>query len=238
MKNRIFTLLLCACMMGACTSCSTPADSTADASSLISAQEPVNFNKEESSADVDEGTVMLAKSLADRNAAVKSLEELITESDIILRATAAEITHFITPETTRIMTSIQPENVSVIKGDYQGEMLVTPGGEMQFQDFYAQLGAIQRQMFSGTDENGKPVQTVVYQWEQAPIIRKGDDVVFFGEFTEDGTLQSTYFTQGTFLVKDGNISITEETIDTFLYDDFVALFGDSVSADELLAAAQ
>ncbi len=238
MKNRIFTLLLCACMMGASTSCSTLADSTADASSLISAQESVDSNTEESSSAADEPTILVAKALSDRNAAVKSLEELIAESDVILRATAAEITNSVIPESTIIMTQIRPKDVSVVKGDYEGQLLVTPGGEMQSKAYSEQLDDIQRQMYSGTDENGKPVQAVVYQWEQAPIIRQGDDVVFFGEFTEDGTLQSTYFTQGTFLVQDGTIAITEETIDTFLYKDFFARFGDSVSVDELLATAQ
>ena len=223
MKNRIFTFLLCACMMGVCTSCNkTPANSTSA----------------ELSTDANESTVLFAKSLADRNAAVKSLEELIAESDVILRATAAEITTSVLNGTNCIMTHIRPENVSILKGDYQGQLLVTPGGEMQSKAYSEQLDDIQRQMYSGTDQNGKPVQTVVYQWEQAPIIRKGDDVVFFGEFTEDGTLRSTYFTQGTFLVQDGTIAITKETIDCFLYEDFVARFGDSVSADELLAAVQ
>lgn len=220
MKHQGSILLLCAATLTVCSACgNTPTASVADVSST------------------DEPSVVVAQALGDRNSATRTLEELSAASDVILRATAAEITHTVTPGTDCVMTIIQPEVIQVVKGDYQGESLVTPGGIMPVGQYRDQLDEVNRQCFDQPAESKSGVQYIEYHWENAPIVRAGDELIFFGELQSDGTLRSTYFMQGVFPVEDDTVSVTEQTVDEFLYEDFHARFGDTVSAEALLASA-
>ena len=183
-------------------------------------------------AEPEAPSVLQAYGHGDRNAAAFTLEELYAHSDMILRFTAGSVTHTVSPGTDRVMTVIQPRDVTAYKGSYQNEPLYTPGGVMPMTE-YAEL--VGRNGLQGADTSAEWAE---YHWENAPLIREGDDVIYFGEYSPDGdgTVSSTYFTQGTFLLHDGSISVTKEQIDEQLFDDFSARFGTSVSAEDFLAA--
>lgn len=183
-------------------------------------------------AESEASSVWQVSGNGDRNAAAFTLEELYAHSDLILRFTAGAVTHTVPPGTDRVMTVMQPQDVTAYKGSYQNEPLYTPGGIMPMQEYTKLLGSIGLQ---GPDTSAEWAE---YHWENAPIIRQGDDVIYFGEYSPDGdgTVSSTYFTQGTFLLHGGVISVTKEQIDEPLFDDFSARFGTSVSAEDFLQA--
>ena len=181
-------------------------------------------------AESEAPSVLQAYGHGDRNAAAFTLEELYAHSDMILRFTVGSVTHTVSPGTDRVMTVIQPQDVTAYKGGYQNEPLYTPGGIMPMREYAGKVVGLQ-----GLDTSAEWME---YHWENAPMIREGDDVIYFGEYSPDGdgTVNSTYFTQGTFLLHDGVISVTKEQIDEPLFDDFSARFGTSVSAEDFLHA--
>ena len=204
MKKRNYAVLLCGLLMSGLSACADTGP-----------KEP---------------SVVRASGSGDRNAAAFTLEELCAHSDLILRFTAGSVTHTVSPGTDRVMTVMQPQNVTAYKGSWQNEPLCTPGGIMPMAEY---AGMLSGALCQGLDTSAEWIE---YRWENAPLVQEGDDVIYFGEYSPDGTVNSTYFTQGTYLVSSGVIPVTEDQIDKPLYDDFSAQFGSSVSAEDFLAA--
>lgn len=180
-----------------------------------------------------ERVVLSAQVRAEHAYLIKTWEDLCEKSDVILSCTATNVdTEVLKDGSDRIATYFTPSNVTVYKGEYQAERLQSPGGEMPMENYISQLPAELQHGYENLPLSEQQTMTLDYMWETTPVVHEGDTVLFFAEYVPDtvGVLQSVNFSQGTFIVEDGNIPIKEGYVEEHLIQNLTDRFGIGTSA--------
>ncbi len=149
--------------------------------------------------------VLTVDTSADVLKCAHSLEELSADSDFIAKVKITESTaKFLDDGSQRVATEMQPEVIEIYKGEYNGEKLSTVGGIVKITE-YSEVKSISRSEYSDEEwKNGY----VEYNWMNNYIPQVGDEIIFFGRYSQDdGLICNMYEYQGIFLCDGENATI-------------------------------
>ena len=151
---------------------------------------------------------------SDYNKLAKDFDELVSDSDLILKIRVENIRAFV-GDNGMIQTEITPKVQNVYKGSYDNQKLYVNGGEMLYDEFCK--NEIIKKALSGHENpnNDKPYGKYVRQSvDEQYIFNIGEEYIFFANKREDsGRYYSLYAYQGTYKIIDGiieNVALNDD----------------------------
>lgn len=151
----------------------------------------------------------------DYNKLAMNFNELIQDSDLILKIRVASVSAFV-GDNGMIQTEITPKVQKVYKGSYNNQKLYVNGGEMLYDEF-CKNEIIQKALSGHENPNGNNEAYGKYVRQSVDnqyIFNIGDEYIFFAKKREDTKkYYSLYAYQGTYKIIDGmieNIALDDE----------------------------
>ena len=134
-----------------------------------------------------------------------SLDELYSDADLVVKAKITEsYPTFHSDGSGRVFTHMIPEIITIYKGDYNNQELVTCGGIMELSKYSESGNAPIDDYTEGELETGY----VYYNWLNNYIPQEDDEIIFFGKYSDQSdSFRNLYSYQGIYLCNEGNVTI-------------------------------